>query len=439
MAAPLVVSFWMRALFTFVDTIYAATIGDAAVAAIGLSIPWEFLLIAVWVGLSTGLTSCLSRAMGEHAGEKIAQYLEVSRRLVLAAVPLFVAIGGALWFLAPVLSPDRAVAREFAIYATVLIAGSALSAFWSVIPDSVVKAHGDTRSTMWAGIWSNVVNVLLNTVFVFVFHWGIFGIALSTVLGRFAGLAYALHRASFHERARLARGDDTVAGLDARPYRSIFSLAVPSALAYTLMASESGIVNGLLARLETGQQAIAAYAIYYRVFQFAVMPGIATAVAMLPYAARRYGAKDIEGIGRGLREAHVAGLVYSALIAPIVWFAARPIATALGHAETTVAFSTFSLRVVPLAVVASLPFFLCRPAFEGMGRGRPGLVMASLRYVGLTAPAAWLGAQTASAVGRPGLYGLIVGLVGATAVTSLIFLAWMRSALRAARDEVAAV
>ena len=53
MAAPLVVSFWMRSLFTFVDTVFAATLGDASVAAIGLSIPFEFLMIAVWVGLST--------------------------------------------------------------------------------------------------------------------------------------------------------------------------------------------------------------------------------------------------------------------------------------------------------------------------------------------------------------------------------------------------
>ena len=64
MAAPLVVSFVMRAAFTLVDTVFAATIGDPAVAAIGLTIPFEFVLIAIWVGLSTGLTSNLSRSVG---------------------------------------------------------------------------------------------------------------------------------------------------------------------------------------------------------------------------------------------------------------------------------------------------------------------------------------------------------------------------------------
>ncbi|NIL99693.1 MAG: hypothetical protein GTN89_01755, partial [Acidobacteria bacterium] len=83
----------------------------------------------------------------------------------------------------------------------VLIGGSAFTTFWSIIPDSLVKAHQDTRSTMWAGIWTNVINVGLNTLFLFVFGWGIFGIALSTVLGRIGGLVYSLARARVHERA----------------------------------------------------------------------------------------------------------------------------------------------------------------------------------------------------------------------------------------------
>ena len=59
MAGPLIVSFVMRSAFTFVDTIYAAIVGDTAVAAIGLTLPFEFIMIAIWVGLSTGLTSAL--------------------------------------------------------------------------------------------------------------------------------------------------------------------------------------------------------------------------------------------------------------------------------------------------------------------------------------------------------------------------------------------
>ena len=50
-------------------------------------------------------------------------------------------------------------------------------------------------------------------------------------------------------------------------------------------------------------------------------------------------------------------------------------------------YATFGLRIIPLACIASLPLFLCRPVFEGLGRGRPGLLMALFRYLLLTAPA----------------------------------------------------
>ena len=127
MAAPLVVSFWMRSLFTFVDTIYAATLGDASVAAIGLSLPLEFLMIAVWVGLSTGLTSRLSRAMGAHQDAMIDQYLRAAWKMVLAVVPFFALLGLACWPAARLFSPDAVVAREFAIYGVVLVVSLAVN------------------------------------------------------------------------------------------------------------------------------------------------------------------------------------------------------------------------------------------------------------------------------------------------------------------------
>jgi Na+-driven multidrug efflux pump len=432
MTLPLIVSFWMRSLFTFVDTYYASFLSDAAVAAIGLSFPFEFIMIAVWVGLSTGLTSNFSRAMGAGEETKLRQYLKATWTLVLLCIPAFLLVGAGCWVFAGKLSPDREVARQFAIYGSVLVGGSALTLFWSVLPDSIVKAHGDTKATMWAGIWSNVINVVLNTIFVFAFHWGVFGIALSTVLGRFGGLIYALRKAAGHEAARKAQALPTVPGHDPHPYRALFALAIPSALSYVLMASETGVVNWLLKGIEHGKEALAAYAIYYRVFQFLVMPAIAASVAMLPFAGRRFGERDIAGVRGGLRQAHVAVAAYAAFTAPLLYFLAPPLAGHLSSSPVTLGFLIPALRVVPLGAIVATPFFLCRPVFEGMGRGRPGLTMSVLRYLVLAAPAALLGLRLAPAAHLSDIMGLIFGLMAATAVSSVIFLLWTRKALSAA-------
>lgn len=427
MAAPLVVSFWMRAAVTIVDTVYGALIGDSAVAAIGLSVPFEFLMIAIWVGISTGLTSGLSRAMGANEGTKVAQYLRVSWRLVWIASPAFTLLGVGLWFWAPHMGLAPEVESLFRIYAPVLLIGSAATTFWSIIPDSLVKAHQDTRTTMWAGIYTNVVNVALNTLFLFVFDWGIFGIALSTSLGRIAGLVYAIVKARQHEARRLA--DPGVCDPDPAPYRRILGLAVPASVTFALMATEAGIVNWILARGQNPVAAIAAYSIFYRVMLFALQPVIATSVAMLPFAARRFGASDWLGARKGLRDATVMAALYALALWPVLWLTGGWIARSLAESPVTLEYVRFSLWIVPLSCLVGAPFMLARPVFEAMGRGRPGLVMAMLRYLVLMGPFALAGKWAAESAGYPSYYGILLGLTVSAALASAIFLLWLWRAM----------
>jgi Na+-driven multidrug efflux pump len=430
LSSPLIVSFWMRAGVTLIDTIYASLIGDPAVAAIGLTIPLEFLMIALWVGLSTGLTSALARAMGAGQGVKIAQLLAACWRLVCAAAPLFTLIGASVWLLAPLMGLEPDVSRALQVYGTVLIVGSAFTTFWSIIPDSLVKAHQDTRSTMWAGIWTNLINLGLNTLFLFVFHWGIFGIALSTVLGRIGGLWYALARARWHENRRQRENETPGVERELHPYRAILKLAVPSSITFGMIALETALVNFLLSRMQHATQSIAAYSIYHRVVMFSMQPIIATSVAMLLFAAKRVGASDFDGVRQGLRQAMLYSAVYCMLVVGPLMMALAPwLAAGLAESPLTSLLSTFALRLVPLACLTSAPFMLCRPVFEAMNRGRPGLLMAAFRYVVLSGPLAWAGMLMASRFGQQQLYGLILGLLAASSLASAAFYLWLRTEL----------
>ncbi|MEE9125978.1 MAG: hypothetical protein V3U11_02460, partial [Planctomycetota bacterium] len=71
--------------------------------------------------------------------------------------------------------------------------------------------------------------------------------------------------------------------------------------------------------------------------------------------------------------------------------------------------------------------------------GRPGLLVATLRFAVLTVPAAWLGMWGAERMGQPALYGLVVALLVVSAVTSGAFYLWLRSALVALERGVASV
>jgi Na+-driven multidrug efflux pump len=431
MTGPLIISFWMRAVVTFVDTIYASQIGDDAVAAIGLTIPFDFLLIAVWVGFSSGLTANLSKAMGGRRSSEIEQYLAIGWKMIRIISPIFMLFGVLIWLVAPAMNLDASVARNFQVYGSVLIGGSALTTFWSIVPDSLIKAHQDTRSSMWAGIWSNLINVTLNTLFVFVFHWGVFGIAFSTVLGRMGGLAYAVARARWHETQRKAAHVTVDNTLAPHPLRNILSIAVPSTLSFALMSIEAALVNAFLATLQHATAAIASFAIYYRVVLFTLQPVIALGVAMLPFAGKRFGAGDLEGIRRGVRTALLFSSAYSViLLGPLMYFIAPWMAEHLTSSEITKGYTSYGLRMVPLACLTGSAFLFCRPVFEAMGRGKPGLWTAVLRYIVLTGPLVFLGNLLAMRADQPPLIGIILGLILAAGISSLVFYLWLKTALR---------
>ncbi len=107
--------------------------------------------------------------------------------------------------------------------------------------------------------------------------------------------------------------------------------------------------------------------------------------------SRRAGSASVttRGVRHGLKQAHVAlavlrrgGGAGAVLLGAARWRGTSP------TSPVTIAYLVPALRVVPLGALLATPFFLCRPVFEGMGQGRPGLTMAVLRYVVLAAPAA---------------------------------------------------
>ncbi|MDX1390251.1 MAG: MATE family efflux transporter, partial [Acidobacteriota bacterium] len=198
-----------------------------------------------------------------------------------------------------------------------------------------------------------------------------------------------------------------------------------------LMAAEMFIVNGLLARMEHSTESIAAYSIFQRVLLFTLNPIIAASVALLPYSARRFGERDFDGVRKGLRETMLFAMAYGILVvAPVTIPLSSSIAVWLAESPVTAEYASFCLKLVAPACLLGAPFLMCRPVFEGMRRGGPGLVMASVRYILLTPPIAWWGMRWATAVGWPGLYGLMTGLLAVSAVTSLAFYGWLRVAMR---------
>jgi len=428
LTVPLVISFWLRSAFAWVDTIFASllhdgqgqALGDASIAAIGLTLPFMFVQTAVWVGTSNGLTARLAAAMGASEQGKVEQLKRASIRIIWGLNTIFALLAVGVWFISLHVGLPELVAKQFQIYATVMVAGAALTSFWSILPDSLVKAHHDTRGTMWAGLCSASTNVVLNAVFVFVFGWGIFGIAFSTVIGRLAGLLFASIRARRHEQTRLKVTTPDQSSFP-KPVAAILLLAGPSMVTYLLMALESLAINGILAQESDSVGMLAAWSLFDRTVRFLSMPLIASGVAMLPLAARLSGEKNWRALQDELRALWRAGGIYLfAFVTPIAVILSPILAEALTDEPATFLHVDAALKLVPIGVASLLPYLVSRSAFEGIQQPRPALYVALLRAFVLVVPLTWLGLHFHEAIGYSPMQGVCAGFALGTFSAGLL-------------------
>jgi Na+-driven multidrug efflux pump len=126
-----------------------------------------------------------------------------------------------------------------------------------------------------------------------------------------------------------------------------------------------------------------------------------------------------------MRQVFLVATIYCVvIIAPAFVLGGPAVARMLAESAVTADLTRGALLLAPLACLTLIPFQLYRPVFEGLHRGRPGLVVAVIRYLILTAPCGLLGMLGADALLVPPLFGLLVGLIVASGLTSAIFTIW---------------
>jgi len=435
MATPLVLSFTLRFIFTFVDLGYARFLRDdnAAVAAIGFYMPFHSVFVAVWVGLSAGFTASLSRAFGRRDQAEVKRLKRGILRILFFLIPGLVLLGAIVYTIAPHLGLEPALAEAFRTYATTLMVGMPLTGFWAIYPDSIVKAHQDTVSTMIAGLTSTITNVGLNTLFVFGFHWGILGIALGTVLSRLPGLAYALWRARALERRRQETLWSPVESQLGSPVRLILVLAIPGAITNLLTAVEMAAANRIMTGVPESTSAIASWGVYQQMLNLSLMPVLATSIAVIPYTARLLPRGQTARIRRELVQVGFGIAAVSLVMTTLMgWVFAEPL-TLIFIKETSagaVGLASTTLHFLPLAMLATTPFLLLRPVFEAAQQPRIGILLSLVRFTVLALPLMFGGQYLATKWGYSGLHGMIGGIILATGVASTWTIFLVRTLLR---------
>lgn len=389
MSLPMVISMAVSALYNIIDSYFVAKISEGAMTALSLVFPIQNLINAVTIGYSIGIAAMISYHLG--AGEQERADRAASLGLLLSAVHgaalTIVCIAGMPVFLrlftndAAVIDMGLRYARIVLCFAPVIALGMA----W----EKVFQAVGKMLTTMAAMLCGCLTNIILDPLMIFgvgIFpELGIEGAALATGLGQTVSLLVYL--AVYRVRPLPVRVRVKAAVPEREMALRIYSVGIPATLNLALPSLLISSLNVILSAI--APMYVVVLGAYYKLQTFLYLPANGIVQGIRPLIGYNYGAGD----DRRVRNIGLVSLALTAAIMAVGTVLCQTMPGALiglfTESADTIAAGAGALRIISAGFLVSSVSVIASGALEGLGKGRPSLMISLARYVVVILPAAF--------------------------------------------------
>lgn len=312
LAIPALGALAIDPLLTLADTAFVARVGTVELAALGVDTAILGIAFFAFNFLAYVLTPLVARAIGGGRPEEAARWVGDA---LLAAVVLGVVVAAILEVAAPlfvklmgasegVVEPAVSYLRIRALATpAVLVVTAGHGAF---------RGHKDTRTPLKVALGVNLVNLVLDPLFIFGFGWGLQGAAVATVIAQYIGAAWFLRlirRRGMASRPRgLAASLPTLVQLG----RSGALLTVRTGLLLVFFTVAASVATRL------GPVEIAAHQIVAQVFLLSALLADSFAIAAQPMVGETAGRGDLEGLHSLCRRLLMWGVIAGVILLVLV-------------------------------------------------------------------------------------------------------------------------
>lgn len=365
-AIPTLLGYLFQQLYNVVDTaIVGKTLGGDALAAVGATGAINFLVVGFCMGVCSGFAIPVARTFGAQEEDSLRRYVAMGTWLTVLMSVVLTAATLALLPRALTLMNTPADIYERAYWYIGAIFAGLPAYFLYNFTAGVLRALGDSKTPVVWLIVASVVNVVLDLLFILVFHLDVFGGALATVLAQaLAGVGCLVRMVRGFPILRMKRSDWRWSGHRAKV---LCLMGLPMGFQYSITAIGSVMiqtaVNGL------GTMYVTAVTAASKVSMFLCCPFDALGATMATYGGQNAGARQWERLHQGLKSCVILGAIYSVISLLAVLALAEPLNMLFLDAQ--------SVHLLPLArqyLVASAAFFfplalvnIVRFLIQGMG------------------------------------------------------------------------
>ena len=363
-ALPLLIGNLFQQAYNLADSmIVGQMLGANALAAVGATGSISFLFFSIFNGISGGCGIVTAQLFGAGKDERVCKSIANSAYIMLSSALL---TGTLAFLMTPTVlswmgTPEE-VLPDAITYMRMTSASVPLIAVYNYA-SSMQRALGDSRTPLYFLVFSCLLNVGLDLLFVGVFGLGVFGAALATMLSQLlagaGSLLYAFRRNPYFHMSRKSLA------FDPEIARQAVRLGLPLALQWSLIAISTTALQSVVNTF--GPVAMAAYTAGNRLEQLVQQPFGSMSMALSTYAGQNKGAGKPKRIREGFRDSMLAMLALSALMTLIMQLFGENLVGLFVHEEEVILLGGKALKITSLFYLFLGVIYVSRGVLNGMG------------------------------------------------------------------------
>lgn len=390
MSLPSIFSMLILALYNVVDSIFVSKIGESALSAVSLIFPLQGLSIAVSVGTGVGLSSLISRRLGEQNQKAASSAATHGLFLAFCSWLVFVVIGffGVPAF-ANAFSDNQELIKPAITYGTIVLVGSLFS-LMATESERVMQGCGDMISPMYCSLLGAVVNIILDPIMIFGLlgfpAMGVAGAAAATVIGQVFGMLLAfwmLKYKHFPVQIQLKGFKPDMVTI-----KHIYQVALPSMVMQSINSVTTICLNAIL--ITFSETAVAVLGVYFKVQSFVFMPVFGMNQGVMPIMGYNFGAKNKERLMEAFKKSLMIAVCVMTLGTIIFQLFPVQIMGLFNAREEMLAIGIKAFKIVslsfPFAALSIIPGTL----FQATAHGVNSLIVTLCRQIIVLIPCAFI-------------------------------------------------
>lgn len=313
-ALPLMLGNIFQQLYTVVDTmVVGKALGVRALAALGASDWLNWMMLGIIQGFTQGFGIRMAQQFGAAQSEELRHTIGASAVLSCFSAVFLILIGQmALEPVLRLLKTPVDIMQDSVLYLRIMFSGIPIVMAYNLLA-CVLRSMGDGQTPLQAMVLASFVNIVLDLVFVLVFHWGIAGAAAATLIAQVFSGVYCYLRIRKMSGLSLEKGHFRLHGGMAL---SLLVLGWPMAFQNAIISVGGMIVQMVVNRVSV--LFIAGFTATNKLYGLLEIAATSYGYAMITYTGQNLGAGKIQRIRQGQRAAIGISAVTSVLIAAVM-------------------------------------------------------------------------------------------------------------------------